>query len=100
MLKKSFSKTGSSCRVTFKVPAEVEAQEVALLGEFNEWNPESHLMKQLKDGSFSVSVSLPAGQDYRFRYLLDGARWENDWEADGYVANEHGTEDSLVKLSE
>ncbi|MCA9998346.1 MAG: isoamylase early set domain-containing protein [Anaerolineales bacterium] len=82
------------------MPAEVQAQEVALLGEFNEWNPESHVMKQLKDGSFSLSVSLPAGQDYRFRYLLDGARWENDWEADDYVVNEHGGKDSLVKLSE
>lgn len=99
MLKKSFSKTGSSCRVTFKVPADVAAQEVAVLGEFNEWNPASHVMNQLKDGSFSLSVSLPAGQDYRFRYLLDGQRWENDWEADAYVANGHGTEDSLLKLS-
>ena len=98
MLKKSYSKTGRSCRVTFKLPAEVEAGEVALLGEFNEWCRESHQMKQLKDGSFSLTVSLPAGQDYRFRYLLDGDRWENDWAADDYLPNQYGTEDSLVAI--
>ena len=98
MLKKSYSKTGRSCRVTFKLPAEVEAENVMLLGEFNEWNNDSHPMKQLKDGSFSLTVSLPAGQDYRFRYLLDGERWENDWEADAYLPNQYGTDDSLVAL--
>lgn len=98
MLKKSYSKTGSKCRVTFKLPAEVEADNVTLLGEFNEWDTDSHPMKQLKDGSFSLTLSLPAGQDYRFRYLLDGKRWENDWAADAYLPNQYGTEDSIVVI--
>ena len=55
-------------------------------------------MKQLKDNSFSVTVSLDAGNSYRFRYLLDGERWENDWEADAYTPNEHGADDSVVEV--
>jgi 1,4-alpha-glucan branching enzyme len=98
MLKKNYSKTGSSCRVTFKLPAEVGAETAVLCGEFNEWNVEANPMKQLKDGSFSATVSLATGTSYRFRYLLDGAQWENDWEADAYVPNEHGTEDSIVEV--
>lgn len=98
MLKKNYSKTGKSCRVTFKLPAEVNAETVHLCGEFNAWSHTSHPMKQLKDGSFSLTVSLEPGQSYRFRYLLDGQRWENDWEADAYEANEHGSEDSLVNV--
>ncbi len=98
MLKKSYSKTGNRCRVTFKLPAAVDADKVMLVGEFNEWSAEANPMKKLKDGSFSATISLPAGQSYRFRYLLDGKRWENDWEADGYPTNEHGTEDSLVEV--
>lgn len=98
MLKKNFSKSGQSCRVTFKLPASVEAKTAHLCGEFNSWSPTQHPMKQLKDGSFSVTVSLDAGQSYRFRYLLDGQRWENDWEADAYVANQYGSEDSLIRL--
>ncbi|MCI0394997.1 MAG: isoamylase early set domain-containing protein [Chloroflexi bacterium] len=98
MLKKSYSKNGESCRVTFKLPAEVNAESARLCGDFNDWDPAAHPMKKLKDGSFSVTVSLPAGRSYRFRYLLDGGRWENDWESDGYVPNQYGGDDSLVMV--
>ncbi|GJM40213.1 MAG: 1,4-alpha-glucan-branching protein [Ardenticatenaceae bacterium] len=98
MLKKNYSKTGKSCRVTFKLPADVDAETVHLCGEFNEWSPTENPMKQLKDGSYSVTLSLEPGQSYRFRYLLDSQRWENDWAADGYVANQYGSEDSLITV--
>ena len=98
MLLKSYSKTGKKCRVTFKLPAEVNAENVALVGDFNDWDEEANPMKKLKDGSFSAQVSLETGETYRFRYLLDGERWENDWEPDGYATNEHGTDDSLVTV--
>jgi hypothetical protein len=51
-----------------------------------------------KDGRFSTTISLEAGRAYRFRYLIDGHRWENDWAADGYLPNSFGTEDSLLEL--
>jgi 1,4-alpha-glucan branching enzyme len=76
----------------------VNAETVHLCGEFNDWNPTAHAMKKLKDGSFSVTVSLDTGESYRFRYLLDNERWENDWDADAYVANQYGTEDSLITI--
>jgi hypothetical protein len=55
-------------------------------------------MKRLKNGSFSTTVSIPSGRSYRFRYLLDGERWENDWEADAYTPNEYGKDDSVVEV--
>ncbi len=96
MLKKNYSKTGNVCRVTFKLPADVGAETAALCGEFNDWDHSANPMKRLKDGSFSVTMSLEPDHSYRFRYWLDGTRWENDWQADAYVANEYGSEDSLV----
>lgn len=98
MLKKNYTKTGKSCRVTFKLPADVDAETAVLCGDFNEWSETANPMKKLKDGSFSVTVSIPAAQSYRFRYLLDGKRWENDWEADAYAPNEYGTDDSILEL--
>lgn len=98
MLKKTKSKNGKTYRVTFSVPAEVQAENVYLCGEFNAWSESSHPLKRRKDGSFSTTVTLDAGCDYRFRYLLDGERWENDWEADAYLANDFGSEDSVVRL--
>jgi 1,4-alpha-glucan branching enzyme len=98
MLRKNYSKTGRSCRVTFDLPAEVEATKVSLCGEFNDWNSTTHSMKLRKDGRFSTTISLPAGRTYRFKYLLDDYRWENDWAADGYADNDFGTEDSLIRV--
>jgi len=98
MLKKTFSKTGKTCRVTFTVPSEISAQEVHLCGEFNDWNETSHPLKQRKDGHFSTTLTLETGRSYRFRYLLDNERWENDYAADAYVPNEFGSDDSIVEL--
>ncbi len=95
-MKKAYTETGRSCRVTFELPEQVSAETVALCGEFNEWDPNQHPMKRRRDGSFSLTISLKPGNEYRFRYLLDGERWENDWAADKYAINEFGTEDSVV----
>ena len=96
MLVKNYTKTGTKCRVTFKLPAEVNAETAVLAGEFNDWDISANPMRKLKDGSFSVTLSVPADRQYRFRYYLDGERWENDWDADQYLPNEHGTEDSVL----
>ena len=98
MLRKSYSKTGAACRVTFDIPPEAGACVASLCGDFNDWDPKANPMKKKKDGGFWLTVSLEAGRPYRFRYLLDEERWENDWEADQYVPNAFCTEDSVVEV--
>ena len=98
MLKKNYSKTGSSCRVTFKLPAELGAESASVLGEFNGWDATSHPLTKRKDGSLSTTVSLKADAEYRFRYLLDGSRWENDADCDGVVPNGFGTTDGILTI--
>ncbi|MCE6988191.1 isoamylase early set domain-containing protein [Dyadobacter sp. CY323] len=86
-LSKQFVKSKSLYKVTFTVPAEAaaEAKKVALVGEFNGWNPEEAIaLKKQKDGSFKGILELASGE-YQFRYILDDEKWENDWEADKYV---------------
>jgi hypothetical protein len=46
-----------------------------------------------------VTVGLDAGRAYRFRYLLDGQRWENDWAADAHQPNGFGGDYSVVDLT-
>ena len=55
-------------------------------------------MKRVKSGEWRASMALDAGCRYRFRYLLDGFRWENDWAADDYVPNPFGSDDSVVSV--
>jgi 1,4-alpha-glucan branching enzyme len=96
MLKKHYYKGNKRCRVWFYLPADVAAEEVCLVGDFNDWDEEGQPMKKRKDGTFYTAVTLDTGQSYQYRYLLDHERWENDWEADDYVTNEMGTENSVV----
>ncbi len=97
-MKKTYSKKGETVRVTFELPAEVEANSVVLVGEFNDWDKDAHPLTRRKDGRFSRTVSLSAGSEYRFRYWVDESRWENAWEADKYLPNEFGSEDSVVSI--
>ncbi len=99
MLKKRFYQGGKNCRVWFYLPSEVKADSVHLVGDFNDWDENANPMKVKKDGTFYTALTLETGRDYQFRYLLDNQRWENDWEADAYVTNESGTENSVVQLS-
>jgi len=96
MLKKN--EYSNSCRVWFYLPAEVNAEKAALVGDFNDWDETANPMKVKKDGTFYTAVTLEKGKSYQFRYLLDGERWENDWEADGYAPNEMGLENSVVSV--
>ena len=87
-----------ACKVMFELPKQVGAQKAAVLGDFNNWNPRATPMKRKRDGSFSVALNLDAGREYRFRYLLDEERWENDRDADRLVPNIFGTQDSSITL--
>ncbi|MBU1057998.1 MAG: isoamylase early set domain-containing protein [Proteobacteria bacterium] len=98
MLKKNYLKKGQTCRVTFKYGNEENAKTAVLVGDFNDWNMEACPMKRLKEGSFSVTVPLTVGQSYRFRYVLDGHTWVNEYEADSYIGNTFGGDDSLVSV--
>jgi 1,4-alpha-glucan branching enzyme len=94
--KKSYGKSARTCRVTFELPPAVEADSVSVVGDFNQWQAHTHRLQRRKDGRFSLTLSLPVSQAYRYRFLVDGKRWENDWAADDYVPNEFGTDDSLI----
>jgi 1,4-alpha-glucan branching enzyme len=97
MPKKTLAKDGSKAKVTFEIKA--DAENVALAGDFNGWDPAATALAKRKDGRFSTTLTLPTGQAYKYRYVLDGDRWENDPDADRYEPNDHGSDDCVIDLS-
>lgn len=81
--------------VTFTLPAEVHAGSVLLCGEFSDWEVNGIPLDQGADGTWRTTVALEPGS-HRFRYLLDGERWENAWNADQYLPNGYGGTDSII----
>ncbi|MCH5288462.1 MAG: isoamylase early set domain-containing protein [Treponema sp.] len=97
-LKKTFSADGKKCTVVFTVKKEAAqgAKSISIAGDFNSWSSTETPLKKAKDGSFSVELELATGKEYQFRYLLDGSRWDNDWEADKYIPAPFSSTDNSV----
>ena len=72
---------GSKTRVTFSLPVDGSPNVVSVVGSFNDWTPGRHELVARRDGTRSVSVTLPPGE-HRFRYLGSGGRWFDDHGAD------------------
>ena len=97
-LKKRFLKSRAACQVTFSLPKEAVngAEEVKILGEFNDWDLEKGVPMKLKKDQYSAMVELEPGRAYQFRYLVDGKTWLNDLEADQYIPSPYGEDNSVV----
>ena len=89
---------GSWAELTLRRTVTNGETNVVVVGDFNDWSHDAHPMRGGADG-WTCTLIVPVGRRYRFRYLLDGKRWENDWEADDYVDNDYGGQDSVVDLT-
>jgi hypothetical protein len=46
--------------------------------------------------AWELTLELPTGRRYEYRYLVNGDTWCNDCNADSYVADPYGTYNSVV----
>ncbi|HMM27348.1 MAG: isoamylase early set domain-containing protein [Chloroflexota bacterium] len=97
MLKKQYLKRGT-VKVDFVLPSAIaaEASSAYLVGDFNNWDESATPMTKLKNGTFKVTLELEPGRDYKFRYLVNGDQWHNDWDADRYEPNPFSGDNSVV----
>ena len=101
MIEKTPATPKGVVRVTFVLPSNIWAERVNLVGEFNDWDTTATPMSRNRsDANWKVTIELEAGQRYKFRYLIDGKEWLNDWHADDHVENPYGSYDSVVDLAE
>ena len=94
---KQYLKTKPICKVTFTVPAK-DAEKVAVVGDFNNWNPKRSMLKKLKNGTFKGTFDLPKEKTFDFKYIVDGD-FINETEADRYQCNDFaGSENAVLEL--
>ncbi len=70
-----------STRIQFILPDDVHDGPVSVVGTFNDWTPGVHKLVRRSNGTRSVSVEVPAGEEVRFRYLASGGVWFDDDDA-------------------
>lgn len=97
-IKKQTLKSKPVCKVTFGLDKKEisQASTVNLVGDFNNWSKTSTELTKLKSGGFKLVMELPIGQEYQFRYLVDGNTWMNDASADNFVSNGISEEQNCV----
>lgn len=80
-------------KLTFIVDQTAPAGPVSVVGTFNDWSPYAHVLRRRSNGTRSVAVTVPAGQEVRFRYLASGGHWFDDPDA-----TEHGPDGGVLRL--
>lgn len=97
MLTKKFFKTKDEAEVTFEFNRS-DVTSAALVGDFNDWQA-IEMKFNKKSKTFTAKVRLPKDGQFHFRYLLNNSEWENDYQADQYLPNAFGSENSVVQTT-
>jgi len=84
--KQKGSKPGTIA-VTFTFPGSIWAEQVCLVGDFNNWDYHSLPMRRSnRHGSdWMLTLELEQGRSYEFLYLVNDTEFCNECQADGYV---------------
>lgn len=73
------------------------AESVAVVGDFNGWNGEKHLMVRQGKGPWRARLKLPAGI-YQYGFIVNGRQWVSDPRAEKLLEDGFGRENSLLLI--
>lgn len=73
------------------------AQQVTLIGDFNDWDPGAYPMKRQPDGAWLLQIPLNHGH-HHYQFLVDG-KPVLDPRAQGIARNEKNEKVSLLAVS-
>ncbi|HEX6674489.1 MAG TPA: isoamylase early set domain-containing protein [Actinomycetes bacterium] len=96
MIKQAPVKGSDQVKVSFVLPSDRIAGKVSVVGDFNGWNPSRHPLRKRTNGTRSVSVSLPAGGRYAFRYVTDDGTWHDDDAVSEFEPNGFGGANAVL----
>ena len=74
-----------------------QAKHVSLVGDFNDWDPQAHPLRQHADGAWHIQVQLNHGH-HHYCFMVDGKR-TLDPKAQGIARDLNGEKVSLLAVS-
>lgn len=70
------ARRGGRAEVSFVLPAGQPPGLISVVGDFNGWNPDAHILKARRDGMRAATLALRSGHSFAFRYLAaDGSSY-------------------------
>jgi 1,4-alpha-glucan branching enzyme len=86
--------------VDFVYDAGEAAARVSLVGEFNGWSLDADPMQPCGGGRFRLQRVLEPGRHFRYRFVVDGGRWETDPNAEAFEPDGHGGVNGVVRTDD
>jgi hypothetical protein len=75
------------------------AQQVSVVGDWNNWNPEAQELKKSTNGSlWVIEMELEKGREYRYQFVIDGEEWVPDPDAEIKVDDGFGGINSVLVI--
>lgn len=76
-----------------------EAGEVAVVGDWNNWNPSADVLQDKDgDGRWDIRIRVQAGREYKYQFLIDGRQWVPDPNAPISLNDGFGGENSVLNI--
>lgn len=75
-----------------------EAGEVAVVGDWNGWDPEADRLVRSNGGVWELEVPLVPEREYRYQFLVDGEQWMPDPNAILQVEDGFGSVNSVLDI--
>ncbi len=69
--------------VLFRLPSQIWADSIYLVGDFNCWNTSATPMRR-GEQYWEATVTMPAGSTSYYAYLVDGKDWCSEYRAAAY----------------
>jgi hypothetical protein len=90
---------GSELRPVEFVLKTAADSSVALVGDFNDWDPHATRLRPTSDSLWSVVVPLKPGR-YRYTFVVDGTRWRRDPAAPRALDDDFGAPTSVITVAQ
>lgn len=97
MIRKQTIKKNGKVKVTFVLPGDHTYGDIAVVGDFNGWEPKANPFVRRSNNTYSTSVTVPAGKRYVFRYYCEDGTWVNDPDADAFEPSGFGSDNCILK---
>jgi hypothetical protein len=99
VLKRCLSRDDSpTVKVTFVLPVTDCDLPTSVVGDFNSWDPLAHPLKKRSNGTRSVTLEMPVGATYHFKYLAHDGSWFCEPEADAHEPNDFAEINSVLRV--
>lgn len=77
---------------------DLRAEQVAVIGDFNDWEPAATPMQEITPGMWHAAIPAPRAGTYSYKFLVDGDRWLDDPENSNKAPDGYGGFSTLLHI--